>query len=421
MRRSILVTVLVLCCSAACGQQEPPQKWSNAVFRGNYQRSGVVDEQPVRNAPHVRWKITDVRGPCAPVVFDGILYTGESFWYPMYNLHKKMARVLALDMRTGARAWSFETEGVLASPPLATEERVYVTTLGGHLYALARATGEPIWQFRDPEKLSIATSPVLLDGVIYYATWEGDFRAVSAAEGVLLWSLESEAWLRRRSQGGVAGEIAVRAGDLAFVLAGHSLVIVDSEKRAVKWRGSNQASPVGPGEYVSFPSCSVGPSGLIYTSRERSILVGEQAGAATLRRLTFVTSLTTEKEGIVYRAENPIAPYICITDKRLYLATQHQRVYALDIESYPAKILWQHKGEEGWSYYSPTLARDVLYVPFKKADHSGGVLAFHAETGKKLWQFNSESVVWQPPVIEDGVVFLACGGELIALEEAPAK
>ncbi len=55
-------------------------------------------------------------------------------------------KLRALDVQTGELEWTFDAVDVLASPPLITNETLYVASMGNNLYALDPATGEVLWQ-----------------------------------------------------------------------------------------------------------------------------------------------------------------------------------------------------------------------------------------------------------------------------------
>jgi len=423
-----LVIAGIFCCAITFGQTMGQGKWSNAIFRGNYQRTGVVDEEPVRRNPVVKWRFKEPGALCAPVIYEAVLYTGEgpvSLMPPegLLGSPKRLRELIAIDVQTRKQIWSFQTQGMLGASPLATPYAIYFGTESGILYAVDRGSGKRIWQYTDPRGIPITTSPVFLEGVLYYATAEGDLRALSADNGKLLWSVESEEWKKGYGDPAVLGEIAVRGNDLVFVCGGDSILVVDRKQKRLRWRQSNRAFAGILPEYPSFPSCSVGSDGLIYFLQEPSLLRGEPCGTRLVRTVNFPTILTCEKDGIVYRAENPIAPFFCVTDQRLYLATHLGRLYAIDIHQPPARsLVWEYRTDPGCWFFSPSLARGVLYVGLKKPDHSGSLLALDAEKGEKLWEFELPSFPWQPPVVEDGVVYIGTAkGELYAIEEGMAQ
>ena len=54
--------------------------------------------------------------------------------------------VRVLDTATGDVRWTYQAKEAITAPPLLTREVIYVGTMGKKLYALDRATGEPLWE-----------------------------------------------------------------------------------------------------------------------------------------------------------------------------------------------------------------------------------------------------------------------------------
>jgi len=114
-------------------------------------------------------------------VADGVVYVGSSDWL----------RVNAVDAATGELKWFFVTQGDPWSTPAVSEGVVYIGATSGLFYALDAATGKENWKVRTGKALvtahpivfdgGVVSSPVVVDGVVYFGALDGNLYAVSTA------------------------------------------------------------------------------------------------------------------------------------------------------------------------------------------------------------------------------------------------
>src|SRR5262249_57303135 len=112
-----------------------------------------------RDSGHERWHTA--LGPmrfCAsvPVADNGLIYVSG-------------ASLVAVDAKTGDVRWKAPAPigtgrvGRVSSPAVA-EDRVFVGSVDGNLYALDAMTGAVAWQY--PTGSPVSTSPAVADGVV---------------------------------------------------------------------------------------------------------------------------------------------------------------------------------------------------------------------------------------------------------------
>ncbi len=91
----------------------------------------------------------------------------------------------------GRDLWSFQTEGsVWASPVVDVDERVYIGSGDGTMYALSDV-GEPVWQF--PTGAPIVASALLDDaGQVIFGSADGNLYALDRAAGGQNWSARAD-------------------------------------------------------------------------------------------------------------------------------------------------------------------------------------------------------------------------------------
>ncbi|MEV6948493.1 PQQ-binding-like beta-propeller repeat protein [Streptomyces sp. NPDC051172] len=127
----------------------------------------------------VRWqRSTPVRGAVTPLVHDGTLYLGG-------RLHRG---VYALDAATGEQRWSVTphlARGGFESTPAIHGDTLYIADGVRHLHALNATTGEARWCVTADS--DIRSSPVFVDGKVYFGTRLGAVCAISADDGQVAW------------------------------------------------------------------------------------------------------------------------------------------------------------------------------------------------------------------------------------------
>ncbi len=110
-------------------------------------------------------------------------------------------KLINLDASTGKQRWSFSQEVpslILRGSSSATVDnnQVYIGFANGTLASLALDTGSPTWTqaiattqgYNDIENMiDIDTKPIVKDGIVYVATYQGNIAALNAITGTVLW------------------------------------------------------------------------------------------------------------------------------------------------------------------------------------------------------------------------------------------
>ena len=77
--------------------------------------------------------------------------------------------------------WVFQAGDSIESAAAIYQDRVFVTSLDAHLYALDLQTGEQLWKYQTDGE--IKSSPSIAKGIIYFGNEAGEFHAVDAVTG----------------------------------------------------------------------------------------------------------------------------------------------------------------------------------------------------------------------------------------------
>jgi outer membrane protein assembly factor BamB len=187
-----------------------------------------------------------------PAVGDGLVYLGSMD----HNLY-------ALDADTGTLVWKRYLGAAIAGAPTLTDGVIYVGALDSRIHAVDAASGEPLWAFEVERKPFLNWElpagrwfwgqPLVLDGVVYVGSLDGNVYAIDADSGELAWSYEAGSPIR-------AG--LVQQGALLYALTEDgNLTALDMETRQARWisalGGDALAKPAASDELV-FASTSTG-------------------------------------------------------------------------------------------------------------------------------------------------------------------
>ena len=120
-----------------------------------------------------------------PAVANGTVYVGFNTCSTTCQFG---GSVVALSASTGTELWSFSTGAEVLSPAVA-DGVVYFASLDGNFYALNASTGAKLWQRADPEEdFTFISAPAVANGLVYVGSTDGNVYALDAFTGEVLWS-----------------------------------------------------------------------------------------------------------------------------------------------------------------------------------------------------------------------------------------
>jgi outer membrane protein assembly factor BamB len=136
--------------------------------------------------------------------------------------------VFAFEAATGKRRWRARTGGRVRSSPAVDGDRVYVGSGDGIFYCLDRGTGRERWRYATLgatlesghfgyDRRTIQSSPLVVDGTVYFGARDGFLYAVSADSGQLRWKFDHRISWVNSSPVLAGGLIYVGSSDGQFV------------------------------------------------------------------------------------------------------------------------------------------------------------------------------------------------------------
>lgn len=381
----LLALVLSACAAANPSTSEP------AMFHNGPAHTGVYDSVAPRELGGVKWQFQTggkVRG--APIVSGGVIYIGShdgSFY--------------ALDETIGELKWKFDTGHPITATAAATGGSVFFTSMEGMLYSVSAKDGTEQWRYPFKEFFAdewdvYASSPTIVDGVIYFGDGNTRVHAVDLKTGQAKWVAEL---MKLKPESSIT--IAVHTsptvvdGSVFIGNAFGDFFALNAETGEVIWKKPHGGTIAG----------SAAADGVVYyTGRDTYVRAVEAKTGSELwnwhsKAGSWMTSSPAIADGVVYTG-----------------SSDDRSAYAFDAET--GKELWRTP-LMGRAFSAPALTSDTLFIGSEEGQAYGGgsVFALDRKTGEVLWEFKTGGNVFSSPVVDGGVVFVGSDdGSVYALK-----
>lgn len=270
----------------------------------------------------------------SPAVGDGVVYLG--FMDPPPCRGTAPSFLAALDARTGRTIWRFRT-GVVETPPLLVNGRVYFGSWDHRIYALEARTGRLAWSFATGDRIKGGVA--FARRTIFAGSYDGRLYALDAQNGHLRWT----------AGGGALG------GLYATPSVAHGRVFVGSTSgRVYAFSSANgrQLWSKVTGSFVYSPAALAGGTAYVGSYDHRLYALSQATGA---ERWTFdagapISGAPTVLGGLVYFST-------CGSCSQYESNPRARRTFAVDART--GHLVWRFPDGE----YSPVIAdRERVYV-----------------------------------------------------------
>jgi eukaryotic-like serine/threonine-protein kinase len=334
------------------------------AFQGSGSNQAVID----RDTGEV---LSTIQGDTNPAIVGNlaILRRGGSF--------------VAIDLSSGATAWTFTGDGQLVSRAVVEDGDVYVASSLGHLWALNATDGTVLWQGSIPAGYGTVTLPGA--GAVPGTA------AMTIGQGLLLVPVDHQL-LAFRSVAGAAPPATAARPQPALVATRISVRDASDEQADARHAGRTASPGLTPPLRKAWARDFAGPVSFALIGARRVFAVSDASGHSYLYGLSRRTGHTAWPR-IDIGASDVGAGGPCMDDRRVYV-TAHARSIAVDRRT--GKVLWSKQIgarrdnviAEGTSIC--TVANGTLYVEgrayFLPGGGSGGaVFAVNAVTGHVRW------------------------------------
>lgn len=355
-------------------------------------RTRAVDF-PHRPPFRLRWKIfTGANIEFPPVVAHGRLYVAN-----------QGGRFMALDADTGKRVWLRNVDRCAAAGGTVQGNTIYQGFLRRHpcvrgdrgnangiLLAVDADTGRERWRF---ETGAIESSPALVDGVLYFGTWDQKVIALDIRTRKALWTF--------RTDGEVHAAPAVARGTVFIGTTGGTLYAIDARTGRLRWQRDDGREFFYAGPSVAY--------GRVYIPNTDGTLY---AYGARTGNLLWARTLGT------YIYTSP-----AIADERVFVGTYDGRFFAVSAAT--GDPLWSFTAAaaihgapvvmNGLVYFGtcPGCATSEAQRFVKPGDRMS--YALNAGNGREVWR--KRGIAAYSPVVADGRrVYLLGAAHIEALE-----
>ncbi|MFZ2451920.1 MAG: PQQ-binding-like beta-propeller repeat protein [Methylovulum miyakonense] len=248
------------------------------------------------------------------------------------------------------------------------------------------------WQFTAGN--AVASSPAVVNGVVYVGSYDGNVYAINAATGVQKWAYPT---------GGIVGSSPAVANGVVYIGSneGKSLFALNAATGVKKW-----AFPTGSHFVSSSPTVA---NGVVYVG---TLDVNSSDGKV------YAINATTGVQKWVYPMGAWVYSSPTVVNGLVYVGAYDGKLHALNAVT----------GVQKWASptgnligSSPAVVNGVVYVG--STDHVPGtasnVYAFDAATGVQKWSFPTGDRIFSSPAVAKGVVYIASDdGKIYALDAA---
>ncbi len=285
-------------------------------------------------------------------------------------------RFMAIEAETGQINWETDFGLCIAASPAVDEDSVFVALMDpwpcrnhdqsapGYIVALDPETGSEQWRF---EAGVTETSPLVVEGTLYFGSWDRKIYALDAATGAEKWSYATGDQVK--------SAVALRDGIVYSGSYDGRMYALDAETGEELWATSGRSGLFGSGRFYSTPALAYG-----------RVFVGNIDGrvyAFAADTGDVIWSRTTG--GFVYSSP-------AVFDETVYVGSYDGNLYAFDAVT----------GDTRWAFPaggsisgSPTVMGGLVYF----STLEGKTYAVDAASGERVWTFNDGEYT---PLVTDG-------------------
>ncbi len=321
-------------------------------------------------------------GPLSGRAPDGVMFRGGPEHTGVYPNARPLSSY-------GGMLWRVQTDGPVRSTPAIGQGMVFVGSGDFHLYALDERSGRVLWRYR--ADAGVTGSPALSEGVVYVTDQASTVHAVDVETGELVWRVPTGPdrplpW--GHESGDVWASSPTLVDDVLYVGSGDGhLYALDRATGQTRWRFATE------GRVRSTPAVA---EGRVYVGSGdgRVYALDASSGDLLWRADTEGVSLFSGDFGFDRRT---VQSSPAVADGRVFVGARDGFLYALDAAS--GRRLWRVDHQVSWVNGSPAVARGLVVVG---SSDGRFVHAVDAVTGEERWRVGTHDIVWGSPAMRPG-------------------
>jgi outer membrane protein assembly factor BamB len=331
--------------------------------------------------------------------------------YGMVFVPQQRGRFFALDAKTGKQRWSKSFRRCAAASPTVWRGVVYQPLMHrlpcakhapnarGLLIAMNARTGRELWSFHAG---AIESSPLQVNGVLYFGSWDHYVYALDARKRKLRWKF--------RADDQVIAAPAYAHGTIYVATSGGSLYALSAKTGRMKWRARSFAR-FGRREYFyATPTVAYG-----------RVFIGNTDG------YVYAYGATSGHLIWAQRAGTYVYTGAAVWQQKVYVGTWDGYLVALDAATGDTR--WRFDSPGGISG-APTVMGGLVYFStlghIDQGKHQRRVesgrhqtIAVDARTGRRAWTYRDGA--YSPVVADQHRVYLVGRTRLYALTERRSR
>ena len=298
--------------------------------------------------------------------------TGAADW-PMFGYDpQRSGYTTSSAPTTNQTLWIQQLSGMAGSSPAVVAGKVYAASWSGVLHCYDAATGDSIWNFVADGAL--ITNPSVSGGRVYFGSNDTNIYCVDALTGAKIWSYKTGA--------NVYGGVTVAGGKVYAGSEDDTLYCLRADYGQVEWKFTT-------GGDVHFASVA---DGKVYAgSFDGSVYCLDAASSTLIWR---------------YSTGGEVGCAVAVADGKVYFDAQDDYVYCLDAMT--GTRIWRYE-TGGGTYSSPVVADGNVFI----GSDNGGVYCLDAETGELIWNYAVVGGVYGAPAVADGKVYVGSIGRRV--------
>ena len=290
-------------------------------------------------------------------------------WWPMFHhdlTHSGYSTSTAPTTNlTGA---DYRTGSWVASSPTVVDGVVYVGCGDNNVYALNATTGTKVWNYTTGNWVQWS-SPAVVGGVVYVGSTDNNVYALNATTGTKVWNYATS--------GAIFSSPAVAGG----------VVYVGSEDNNVYALNATTGTKV-------WNYATTGPIWSSPAVVDGVVYVGSWDGKV------YALSATTGTLVWKHTTGWPVVSSPAVVDGRVYVGSDDNKTYCLNAST--GAHIWDYT-TGGAVESSPAVASGMVFV----GSWDNNVYALNATTGTFVWNYNTYYAVFSSPAVAGGAVYVS--------------